>query len=272
MEFDAKLLDYLSMDDLETCVGVQSDNRDELINTLTNMIQTSPAVWYSIVERIGLLPEEVEDTLDCTRAERYRWSKLGRLPILTWANINGRHVPLFDRRAVERINKRTLAQWRREDKQRMAEFKQTVQDWYNIDPVLGRAFEVALFGCIAAALAGQARDKGDDWRRGKWLSLKHDAIRALVGTPYASIVVADHAKYGRMCYVVISDDRVTDWRFVLSIPYDAGQDILPPLDTLPVTDDPPRAGMWRKGELCTRDIGVLFRVREVERRLRELVG
>jgi hypothetical protein len=65
---------------------------------------------------LAVKPTELDELLQCTRAERRRWIKEGRIPILEYRPFRkaGRDMlyPVHDRRVVLAIGQETIAQWR----------------------------------------------------------------------------------------------------------------------------------------------------------------
>ena len=78
---------------------------------------------------IGLTPRELEAALSCSRTERRRWVKEGRLPVcatmrLCLKDTHWVDVDLVDRRAVAALAPGTLDSWRTEHRQLVLEHRQ----------------------------------------------------------------------------------------------------------------------------------------------------
>jgi hypothetical protein len=76
---------------------------------------------------LAVKPTELDELLQCTRAERRRWVKEGRIPILEYRPFRkaGRDMlyPVHDRRVVLGIERETIAQWRAEYHARVHEHR-----------------------------------------------------------------------------------------------------------------------------------------------------
>lgn len=176
---------------------------------------------------LAVEPAELETLLGCSRTERRRWVKEGKLPVLEYRSFRraGSDLlyPVHDRRVVLEIQPEEVAYWRneyntgvrerrklagqaavekrRENKQTRQQFfsswEQTVTDWrVNGSPELATVFQLAYWTVWASrwakqnqVMATRSTKKAAVYadKKENWYALKNEALCLLSRTAYSRL-------------------------------------------------------------------------------------
>jgi hypothetical protein len=172
-------------------------------------------------------PNELEALLGCSRVERKRWVKEGKIPVLAYRDF---HVPghdltypVHDRRLIMAISQQQVLNWREEytaqvlmnkkqgwckaaEQRRnhrimrsefLALWHQQVKEWeQHGSPEIAAALQLAYWTVVASHWAkenhikflhGTTRAALYAARRDEWYKWKHEAMYILAQTPYAKL-------------------------------------------------------------------------------------
>jgi hypothetical protein len=172
-------------------------------------------------------PNELEELLHCSRAERKLWTKEGKIPVLEYRTfrIAGKEqqYPVYDRRIVRAISQGDVLEWRAAQKalamehrkagrRRAAESKKVhqkmrqefhaflqarIDEWRERGSVeIAAVFQLAYWAAVAShwakenrikALQGTARAAIYTMLCDTWYGRKNEAVYVLFQTPYAQL-------------------------------------------------------------------------------------
>lgn len=98
------------------------ESKEQLVERISQLIEADTGEEMRLLDTfpldLAVKPTELDELLQCTRTERRRWIKDGRIPILEYRPFRkiGRDMlyPVHDRRVVLGISQETIAQWRAE--------------------------------------------------------------------------------------------------------------------------------------------------------------
>lgn len=172
----------------------------------------------------ALSPAALEEVLGCTKTERLRWQKEGKLKIVGYDSFKYGEFPLFSLYQVsEQITPETLDKWREEHKalvvknragqaeksaatrrkrdaekeKIMGDLKEMKSQWYGVDCFLSATFELAYWTVWMSRLAKTYQLKAQVGRHSnveKYLQqssdcyeMKNKAVFALAKSPYSTI-------------------------------------------------------------------------------------
>ena len=178
-------------------------------------------------QELAVGPTELEDLLQCSRVERRRWIKEGKIPVLEHRSFRkaGREMlyPVHDRRAVLNISPAEIAQWREAHQAQVhthrstaaqtavqhrkanqhtrqdffASWQHTVEEWIRCgSPELAVTLKLAYWTVWASRWAKENHSKflrGTKHnslyaaRRDAWYARKNEAMCVLLRTSYARL-------------------------------------------------------------------------------------
>src|SRR5436305_1403501 len=119
------ILSMLSKAQMQQFLGLPrqtNESKEQLVERILQVIEADAGEEVRLLDtyplELAVKPTELDELLQCTRAERRRWIKEGRIPILERRPFRkvGRDMlyPVHDRRVVLGIAQETIAQWRAE--------------------------------------------------------------------------------------------------------------------------------------------------------------
>jgi hypothetical protein len=119
------ILSMLSKAQMQQFLGLSrpaKESKEQLAERILQVVEADACEEAHLLDafplELAVKPTELDELLQCTRAERRRWIKEGRIPILEYRPFRkaGRDMvyPVHDRRVVLGITQETMAQWRAE--------------------------------------------------------------------------------------------------------------------------------------------------------------
>ncbi|MEB3828749.1 hypothetical protein [Phormidium sp. CCY1219] len=174
---------------------------------------------------LAVEPYELIEILKCTKTERKRWIKEGKIPVLEYRSCrkSGKilEYPVHDRRVVMSLTPEEIQQWRDSHQARVAQTRKSAAKaashsrkenqqarqnfaiaWEQIrakwqetgSPEIAATLELAYWTVWGSRWAKENQLKGDraikygstyETRKHQWYALKTEAVRLLSQTPYA---------------------------------------------------------------------------------------
>ncbi|HEY7417654.1 MAG TPA: hypothetical protein VH593_20895, partial [Ktedonobacteraceae bacterium] len=205
--------------------------KGQLVDRILQLINEDVSIEERLLEtfpaEIAVVPTELDMLLHCSREERRRWIKEGKIPVLEYRAFRkgGRDMlyPVHDRRVINKLSQELITRWRveydalsranrqhgarlaarsrRANQQMRQEFfanwERTVTEWREqgsatLAAVLQLAYWTVWVSRWAKenhvkALKGTKYSAVYAARRDEWYERKNIALRVLTQTPYARI-------------------------------------------------------------------------------------
>lgn len=205
--------------------------KEQLVDRLLQLVNEDVSVEERLLEtfsaELAVVPTELDTLLHCSREERRRWIKEGKIPVLEYrAFRKGGHdmlYPVHDRRVINGLSQDLIMRWRveynarsRANRQRGARqaaqsrrvsqqmrqeffvnWERTVAEWRERgSAALAAVLQLAYWTVWASrwakenhvkALKGRKYGAVYAARRDEWYAHKNAALRVLAQTPYARI-------------------------------------------------------------------------------------
>jgi len=123
----AQLIEFLGLPDNS------KDKKENLVTTVLSILEIDTAeqvrFWETFKRELAVEPIELEELLQCSKTERKRWIKEGKLPILENRIFRKSGMdleyPVHDRRFILGITQAQVQQWREEHNSRTKSNRQT---------------------------------------------------------------------------------------------------------------------------------------------------
>lgn len=205
--------------------------KERLIDQLLQLISEDASIEARLLEtftaELAVVPNELDSLLHCSRDERRRWIKEGKIPVLEYRPFRkGRRemlYPVHDRRIIEKLSQNMITRWRveydavaRANKQRgarqaaqhrkmnlqarqqfFAAWERTVAEWREKgSETLVAVLQLAYWTVWASrwakenhlkALKGTKYSAVYAAKRDEWYRRKDTALQILSQTPYARV-------------------------------------------------------------------------------------
>lgn len=206
-------------------------SKAELVAQVQQRITVDPneqaRLLETFVHELAVGPHELEELLQCSKTERLRWIKEGRIPVLEYRTFRkgGKDLryPIHDRRVVQALSREELARWREEhlvqvqqSRQRgvqAAALQRSINQHKRSDflaawmvqiaawaqqgsPALAAVLQLAYWAVWASRWAKEnllkavrSSKHADTYaeRRDRWYERKNEAMQVLAQTPYARL-------------------------------------------------------------------------------------
>lgn len=205
--------------------------KEQLVDRILQLMSEDVSVEERLLEtfpaELAVVPTELDALLHCSREERRRWIREGKIPILEYRSFRkgGRDMlyPVHDRRVINRLSQDLITHWRvehnalsRANRQRgarqaaqsrrasrqmrqefFASWERTVAEWREYgSAALAAVLQLAYWTVWASRWAKENHVKalkGTKYgavyaaRRDEWYARKNAALRVLAQTPYARV-------------------------------------------------------------------------------------
>jgi len=205
--------------------------KEQLVAQLLALIETDVDEYARLLNtfplELAVGPTELEELLNCSRAERRRWVEEGKIPVLEHRLFTkaGQHLlyPVHDRRVILDISQDQIARWREEHQAQVLERRKQgasraverrkanlltrqdfqrslfciIEEWRHKGSLeLATAFQLAYWTVWASRwakenhvryLRGTKHAALYATRRDTWYRRKNEAIRTLASLPYAHL-------------------------------------------------------------------------------------
>jgi hypothetical protein len=205
--------------------------KEQIVTRLLQVIEEDASEKAHLLDtfpqELAVGPTELEDLLQCSRVERRRWIKEGKIPVLEYRSFRkaGREMlyPVHDRRVILNISQDEIAQWReayqiqvhthrsaaaqtaverRKANQHvrqlfLASWQATVEEWMLYgSPELAVVLKLAYWTVWASRWAKENHSKFlrsvkntmlYASERDEWYTRKNEAMRVLMRAPYAQL-------------------------------------------------------------------------------------
>jgi hypothetical protein len=117
----SQLLDFLGLPDNSP------NKKDRLVSQIISVLEVNAAekerFWETFKSELAVEPVELEEMLQCSKTERQRWIKEGKLPILEQRSLGNSELdleyPVHDRRFILSLSQTEIDRWRQEYRERM---------------------------------------------------------------------------------------------------------------------------------------------------------
>lgn len=203
--------------------------KESLVTTILSLIELDPAEKSRFLEtfksELAVEPVELEKRLGCTQAERKRWIKEGKLPILEYRSFlqAGMELeyPVHDRRLILNLSQIEIKQWRESHKKEVknnrkiaaqaalesrqenqqsrkafgSAWEKIIEDWQEKGSAeIATTLQLAYWTVWASRWAKENQLKSlkaikyaelYDTRRQEWYQRKNQAVKLLAQMPYA---------------------------------------------------------------------------------------
>src|SRR5947199_3608552 len=205
--------------------------KQQLVTQLLELIATNVDEKNRLLDmfpqELAVSPFELEELLGCTKDERQRWVKEGKLPVLEYRHFRkgGQDLEysVHERKLILTLSQDTIAQWRAEHQEQvrvhrkagvqkaarqkqvnqqarrnfLAEWQQTVATWrQHADPELVAVLVLSFWTVWASRWAKENQVKSRRARKyttlylarsGEWYERKDQALHLLARTPYVQV-------------------------------------------------------------------------------------
>ncbi|MDF0555709.1 hypothetical protein [Kamptonema sp. UHCC 0994] len=123
----AQLIEFLGLPDNS------KDKKESLVSTILSILEENAfeqaRFWETFKSELAVEPIELEELLQCSKSERKRWVKEGKLPILEYRSFRksgmALEYPVHDRRFILSLTPADIQQWREEHRSQIKTNRQT---------------------------------------------------------------------------------------------------------------------------------------------------
>ncbi len=221
----AQLLEFLGFPE------TSKEKKEILVPLILSILETDPATKERFLEKfkseLAVEPYELMQILQCSKTERKRWIKEGKIPILEYRYFRQSGIdmeyPVHDRRVIISLSQEEIQQWREEHKNRVKEnrkigsqvaaqsrkeneghrqnfinaWEKIRQEWRQKGSAeISAILQLAYWTVWASRWAKENQIKSQravknstlyDRRKEEWYERKNEAVELLFKTSYASL-------------------------------------------------------------------------------------